>query len=259
MIKLIASDLDGTLLRNGAQEVDPKVYDLIRTLKEKGVHFAAASGRQLYSLRRLFEPVKDEISYIAENGSLCISGDQVIAKGLISRDLSLRIFEAAREYGSCHILLSCESACYTDSQDPVFNHHMRDVVHYDIKTVNRLEEVNEPFLKIALCDFDGTKKLLPYFQERFGDEIKVVTSGNLWVDFIAPGANKGTALQALASHLGITPEECVAFGDQYNDTEMLQFAGTSYAMSTAAPGIAYYATYVTNSVEEVLEDIADTL
>ena len=89
MIKLIASDLDGTLLRNGAQEVDPKVYDLIRTLKEKGVHFAAASGRQLYSLRRLFEPVKDEISYIAENGSLCISGDQVIAKGLISRDLSL--------------------------------------------------------------------------------------------------------------------------------------------------------------------------
>ena len=66
-------------------------------------------------------------------------------------------------------------------------------------------------------------------------------------------------LQALASHLGITPEECVAFGDQYNDTEMLQFAGTSYAMSTAAPGIAYYATYVTNSVEEVLEDIVDTL
>ena len=50
MIKLIASDLDGTLLRNGAQEVDPKVYDLIRTLKEKGVHFAAASGRQLYIL-----------------------------------------------------------------------------------------------------------------------------------------------------------------------------------------------------------------
>ena len=72
MIKLIASDLDGTLLRNGAQEINPEIFDLILRLKEKDIHFAAASGRQLYSQRCLFAPVKDEISYIAENGSLCI-------------------------------------------------------------------------------------------------------------------------------------------------------------------------------------------
>ena len=53
----------------------------------------------------------------------------------------------------------------------------------------------------------------------------------------------------------VKPEECVAFGDQYNDIEMLQLAGTSYAMSNAAPGISYYSTYVTDSVEDVLEDI----
>ena len=49
MIKLIASDLDGTLLRNGAQEINPEIFDLILRLKEKDIHFAAASGRQLYS------------------------------------------------------------------------------------------------------------------------------------------------------------------------------------------------------------------
>ena len=43
--------------------------------------------------------------------------------------------------------------------------------------------------------------------------------------------------------------------DRYNDVEMLQLAGTSYAMSNAAPGISYYADYVTDSVEDVLEDI----
>ena len=53
----------------------------------------------------------------------------------------------------------------------------------------------------------------------------------------------------------LKPEECMAFGDQYNDIEMLQCAGTSYAMSNAAPGISYYSTYVTDSVEEVLEDL----
>ena len=53
----------------------------------------------------------------------------------------------------------------------------------------------------------------------------------------------------------VKPEECVAFGDQYNDVEMLETAGIGYAMSNAAPGIAGHAEYVTDSVEEVLEDI----
>ena len=51
------------------------------------------------------------------------------------------------------------------------------------------------------------------------------------------------------------PEECIAFGDQYNDIEMLELAGQGYAMSAAAPGIAAHAEYVTDSVEEVLEDV----
>ena len=59
MVKLIASDLDGTLLQNGAHDVNPIVFDQIRTLKEHGIMFAAASGRQYLNLRRLFTPVQD--------------------------------------------------------------------------------------------------------------------------------------------------------------------------------------------------------
>mgnify|MGYP000388097175 CR=1 FL=1 len=66
MVKLIASDLDGTLLQNGARDVNPIVFDQIRTLKEHGILFAAASGRQYLNLRRLFTPVQDDIAYIAE-------------------------------------------------------------------------------------------------------------------------------------------------------------------------------------------------
>ena len=96
-------------------------------------------------------------------------------------------------------------------------------------------------------------------QELFGDEIKVVTSGNIWIDFITPGTNKGTALQSLLDVLHIRPEECIAFGDQYNDVEMLQLAGTSYSMKNAAPGMSRYSTYVTDSVEDVLESILKEL
>ena len=64
MVKLIASDLDGTLLQNGAHDVNPIVFDQIRILKEHGILFAAASGRQYLNLRRLFTPVQNDIAYI---------------------------------------------------------------------------------------------------------------------------------------------------------------------------------------------------
>ena len=57
MIRLIASDLDGTLLQNGAQVLSPEIFKLIPALKKKGIHFIAASGRQYANLRRLFAPL----------------------------------------------------------------------------------------------------------------------------------------------------------------------------------------------------------
>ena len=62
MIKLIASDLDGTLLQNGAQELTPRAIRLIREITQKGIHFVAASGRQYDNERRVFDEIKDEIS-----------------------------------------------------------------------------------------------------------------------------------------------------------------------------------------------------
>ena len=63
MIRLIASDLDGTLLGKD-KKVPEEMFSLIGELKKKGILFAASSGRQYANIRRLFEPVKDEIAYI---------------------------------------------------------------------------------------------------------------------------------------------------------------------------------------------------
>ena len=68
-IKLIASDLDGTLLLDGAQDLSEDTCGLIREVcAKRGIIFFAASGRQYYSLKRLFAPIRDEIGYICENG-----------------------------------------------------------------------------------------------------------------------------------------------------------------------------------------------
>ncbi len=260
MIKLIASDLDGTLLQNGAQKLNTEIFDLIRTLNGHGIIFAAASGRQYCNLQRLFAPVKDDIAYVAENGSLCIYKDRILSKGQIDRELGLNIIDAVHNYPRCDCIVSGEKVCYTDSKNQRFIDHMLNVVGNDMEIVDDLaKDIREPFLKIAVCDFEGTQDIDRYFKGLFSNEIKIVTSGNIWVDFIAPGANKGNALQVLLDHLDISPKDSIAFGDQYNDVEMLQLVGESYAMSNAAPGIAYYSTYVTDSVEEVLEDIVASL
>lgn len=260
MIKIIASDLDGTLLQNGAQALDPQIFDLIMRLKEHGVLFAAASGRQYYNLRRLFEPIKNEISYIAENGSLCICQGKILSEGLIERDLGLRIIDAIHAFPGCDCIVSGQDVCYTDSRSQRFTNHLINILGNNTKIVDNLKtDIAEPFLKISVCDFSGTNKCERYFKDLFSSEIKVVTSGNVWIDFIAPNANKGTALSDLLRHLHIDPKDCIAFGDQYNDIEMLQTAGESYAMSNAAPGVAYYSTYVTDSVADVLQDLLASL
>ena len=220
MVKLIASDLDGTLLQNGARDVNPIVFDQIRTLKEHGIMFAAASGRQYLNLRRLFTPVQDDIAYIAENGSLCIYNEETISKGIIEQDLAYRILDEVARYPQYNCIISGERVCYSTSKNPEFYNHMVNVIKNHMKFIDDPKsEIPEPILKIAVCDYNGTDACEKHLKEMFSSDIKVVTSGNLWVDFICPTANKGSALKNLLDHLHIDAKDCVVFGDQYNDVE----------------------------------------
>ena len=185
MVKLIASDLDGTLLQNGARDVNPIVFDQIRTLKEHGILFAAASGRQYLNLRRLFTPVQDDIAYIAENGSLCIYNEETISKGIIEQNLAYRILDEVARYPQYNCIISGERVCYSTSKNPKFYNHMVNVIKNHMKFIDDPKsEIPEPILKIAVCDYNGTDACEKHLKERFSSDIKVVTSGNLWVDFM---------------------------------------------------------------------------
>lgn len=87
MKRLIASDIDGTLLKDGQQTLDDIFFDLISTLHAQGVLFVAASGRQLASLKMLFEPVADDIVFIAENGAYVSYKDEIIYESSMNKSL----------------------------------------------------------------------------------------------------------------------------------------------------------------------------
>lgn len=257
MIKLIASDLDGTLLQNDAQELTPRAVELIRSLTQKGIRFVAASGRQYDNERRLFAGIEDQISYIAENGSLCIHQGKVISRGIIPDELAYRIIHEIKKEPGYEIVVSREDTCLIEGNNPEFVDLIVNVMHNTTQIVDDITKVKGPFLKVAIANTisHDLGSYLRHLQDMFAPTVKVVTSGNIWIDFIVPGYNKGTALEELMRLFGVKPEECMAFGDQYNDVEMLELVGQGYAMSNAAPGIAGHARYVTDSVEEVLEDV----
>lgn len=257
MIKLIASDLDGTLLQNGAQELTPRALDLIRRLTEKGIRFVAASGRQYANERHVFREIRDDISYIAENGSLCIHQGKVISRGIIRDELAYRIIDEIRKEPGFEVVVSREEACFMEDNNEILVNHIVNVMKNSTVIIDDITKVEPPIIKISVANMtpNDLSGYLEFLQKMFSGEIDVVTSGNVWIDFVVPGYNKGTALKRFMNLFGVSPEECMVFGDQYNDVEMLEAAGESYAMSNGAPGIARYAAHLTDSVEDVLEEL----
>ena len=94
MIKMVASDLDGTLLLNKAQSLPEEIFPLIRKLKEMGILFVAASGRQYPNMKRMFAPVASEIAYISENGALAVDQEEVLYQDSFDRKVAAEIIEA---------------------------------------------------------------------------------------------------------------------------------------------------------------------
>lgn len=163
MVKLIASDLDGTILRKGAQSVEPSTIKAIEQLVNKGMYFAPASGRQIVSLKRLFEPVSDKLVYIAENGALCEYKGEVIAKTPMDRKLALEIIEDVYEQPDCEVLISGQHTAYIKPKTEEYHYRMTKVVNYKTTLIDKFTDVDEDILKIAVCDFSGIDNSKEHF------------------------------------------------------------------------------------------------
>ncbi len=250
-IKLIAADLDGTLL-SSERRLSPDLFPLVEELNRRGVRFAPASGRQYYNLRELFAPIQDELMYISENGAMVCDGAEIVSFEAMERDVVCRAVETARELPGAEAIISCRTGSYYENNtDTAFYENM---VHYcarryytdDLLSVAR----NEPVCKIALyCKEQAEEVLLPAYAG-FAENSQIAVSGIDWMDLTRPGMNKGKAIIWLCDHFGIAPEECMAFGDYLNDLELLQAVGESYAMENGHDALKQAAKYICPSNDE---------
>ena len=110
MIKLIASDLDGTLLYGRDNSVSEEMFELIREMKEKGIIFVAASGRPYISLKKLFAPVWEDIAFICENGAVVYYKDQLLEQLVVPQEELLKLVEIVEADEKTEVALSSATA-----------------------------------------------------------------------------------------------------------------------------------------------------
>lgn len=254
MVKFIACDLDGTLLLNGAQSVDESAIQCIDKLVDRGVLFAPASGRQITSLKRLFEPVSNKLAYIAENGALVEYKGETIGKTPMERKLAMEIIEDVIEQPNCEVLVSGEHTAYIKPKTEEYHYRMTKVVNYHTTLVDKFTDIDEDILKIAVCDMSGIKNSKEHFLNKWSDKASVLVSGELYLDFMDSAVNKGRGIEQIQQYFGLKPEECMAFGDNYNDIAMLDKVYYSYTMEKAVEDVKKHGRFVTGWVEGTLRE-----
>ena len=93
--------------------------------------------------------------------------------------------------------------------------------------------VKDQFIKVSAYRKSDIEAHTKELREKYGDRLKMTISGDMWLDCMAFGINKGEAVKLLQESLSIDPKETIAFGDQLNDIEMLERAYYSFAIGNA--------------------------
>jgi len=260
-IKLIVSDMDGTLL-NSKHELDPSFFEIYEKLKTRNIQFIAASGRQYFSIADKFKSILDEITIIAENGSFVKkNGTEVLVKAI---DISLlqNVIQYARNIPDTYIVLCGKNGAYIEQDNELFINYFKEFYNKYSLVNDLLKDANDDYFKIALYNPKGAEiNIYPYFDE-FKTNLQVKISSEYWVDIMQLQVNKGNAIEFIQKQNNISKEETLVFGDYLNDLEMFYQAGTSIAMQNAHPELKKIASYITESndnkgVISILEKLID--
>lgn len=252
-IKLIASDMDGTLLLNGCRQVSNEQLAVIEDLINQGILFAPASGRQYTNLRNNFKPVMDKLIYICENGGLVKYKGETLYKASIERQLGLDIMQDIYERENCEVLLSGEETSYLLPKSDEYVDYMINSVKNKVTVIKDFNDVKEDFIKISVYCSDGIDLHSEYFHNRWSGLTQDTVSGQCWQDFVPVGVHKGKALSLIQSKFNINKEETMCFGDNYNDIEMFETAYHSFAMCHSAKAVLQKARFRAVTVEDTLK------
>ena len=246
MIKLIATDMDGTLLdENG--KLPKNFFKVLEELEKRNVKFVVASGRPYFTLYENFKPVSDELYFICDNGSYIAEKTNEPKISAIDKEYIKQVIEICDSMDNVELILCGTKGAYLRKCDKEFTD---EIYKYYIKReiVDDLNNIDDDISKITICDLEGSKDHpFKVLDKHFKDKLNVVVSGKVWVDISNKGVSKGTALEKIQIDENISYEETMVFGDFYNDISMLKKAHYSFVMENANEDMKQYGNYIAES------------
>lgn len=258
MVKLIACDIDGTLIPYGQKDLPRGLFPLIHALKEKGILFCPASGRQYHSMRRLFAPIADISYFLCENGAAIFGPGETEDTAPL---LSTSIFPREDALALCRDIIACpggdvfisgKNTTYVCDCSDQLLYLTRDILHNRFQVVDDPAEITEDIIKISVYCLDGPELPRQFLAPRWESAYHLAEAGPRWLDLTL--ADKGTGITALCGALNIDLAHVAAFGDNWNDLAMLQTVGHPYLMSNADPRLRELIPRQCDNVLSVLEE-----
>lgn len=246
-IKLIATDVDGTLVKDSSPEVYDEMIEVIQKLTDKGIRFVIASGRQYGSIRKMFARANRKLDYIAENGAHILLEAENFSVTKMDRKYVEEIMQDLRSLykNDCHVVASTSKGCFLESKDEAFIHLITDSYKNDVTLTDDILSEDAEIIKLAIYQKDSIRELGESFLiPKWKDKVKTTMAGEEWVDFMDFSVDKGNALKKIQEELGISPEETMVFGDNNNDLGMILSAVESYAVDTAVDEVKNAAKHI---------------
>ena len=263
MFKLMAIDLDGTLL-NSYGEVSPETRDALNRVREKGVEVVLASGRPISSTESLAVELGVDNYLISGNGAAVfdIKNQEIIYDRFLNKDQVLKIAKLCEENSFFYNIYTEDEVIASSLNYNVLFYHRENLKKVEEKRthINVVENImeyieqsgKERFLKITVCDesqfifnsimkrlkeIDGIDVLETAYMSR--KKIKQGTDdidiNYFYTEITNKNVNKWSAIEFLMRKLGITKKEIIAIGDNLNDKEMIQNAGLGVVMGNSNP------------------------
>ena len=252
-IRVIATDMDGTLLDPKGQLDLPRLEKILDKLDQRGIRFVIATGNEIHRMRQLLGHIAERVVLVVANGARIFENNELIQAQTWDDamvDKALGHFKG-RECQDQFVVTAMnggfvkEGTVFTEL-DKFMTPEMIEKLYQRMNFVDEFDSnLFGGVLKMSMVvGEERSESVLQEINDLFDGHVRAVSSGYGCIDILQDGIHKAWGLVELLKRWNLKPEQIMAFGDSENDIEMLEFAGISYAMENAEERVKEIATEV---------------
>ncbi|CAN7321063.1 HAD family hydrolase [Paenibacillus sp. LjRoot153] len=257
MIKLIVSDLDGTLLDHH-KKVSERELKALQQVRESGITLCLASGRMNLEMQRVLQDIDHQAHSVSQNGAFIhlMDGTLLQAK-LFEPSIAHQVYQLIEAFDVVKLICSGNTN-YIENLNPASDEiQARMFEPFQVKSEME-QSLKDAFPICKYSLFGQVENLLEIktlLEEELCDQLDIYLADTDCLDIMPHQVSKGSSLLTLIAHLGLKPEEIACFGDSFNDVSMFGITPHSFAMHTAHSDVKKHAAITVNSVSDAIAHV----